>query len=114
MRFEQIDELTDITPFEKAKLRNDYEQIKIERFKAWATVLSIVIPILIASITIIYGVWSQNERAKSDFEIKAVEIILNSSSLKAATNKAIVLSELFPNRLPRDFKDKLIDSNKNT
>lgn len=108
MNLEEIDKLTDIESLEKIKLKMDCERVRIERFKAWGTVLSIVIPLLVVTITIIYGVWSENERAKTNFEIKAVEIVMNASSPQSATNKAIVLSELFPDRLPKNFKEKML------
>lgn len=108
MKLKDIDELTDIETPEKIRLKMEWERIRIERFKAWGTVLSIVIPLLVATITIIYGVWSENERARTNFEIKAVEIVMNATSPQSATNKAIVLSELFPDRLPKNFKDKML------
>jgi hypothetical protein len=108
MKLKEIDGLTDIEPLEKIKLKMDCERIRIERFRAWGTVLSIIIPLLVATITIIYGVWSENERAKTNFEIKAVEIVMNASSPQAATNKAIVIAELFPDSLPKNFKEKML------
>lgn len=108
MNLKEIDELTDIAPIEKIKLKMECDRIRIERFKTWGTVFSIVIPLLVVTITIFYGVWSENERAKTNFEIKAAEIVLNASSPQSATNKAIVLSELFPNRLPKNFKEKML------
>lgn len=108
MNLKEIEELPDITPLEKIKLKMDYDRIRIEKYKTWGTVLSIVIPLLMGAMTILYGVWLENERANTNFEIKAVEIIMNASTPLAATNKAIVLSELFPDHLPKNFKEKMI------
>ena len=103
-----IDNIIDISPLEKAKLKVEYERLRIEGLKMWGTALSIIIPLLVVTITIIYGVWSENERARTNFEIKAVEIIMNALSPQAARNKTIVLSELFPERLPKNFKEKML------
>ena len=108
MKLIDIDELTGITPLEKLKLKMDDQRIKIERFKAWGTVLSILIPLVAATVTIVYGTVLENKRARTSFEIKAVEIVMNASSPQAATNKAVVLSELFPDRLPKGFKEKML------
>ena len=108
LKLKDIDDLTDVSPLEKLKLRIEYEKLCIERRKTWATVISIVIPIFLGAVTVCYGVWSENQRAASSFEIKAVEIVMNASSPMAATNKAIVLCELFPDRLPKGFKEKMV------
>lgn len=108
MNRKDIDELLDVSPFEKMKLMLDYERLIVERHKTWATAISIVIPLILGAMTIFYGIWSENQRAVSSFEIKAVEIVMNASSPKAATNKAIVLSELFPDRLPKAFKERML------
>lgn len=108
MKLKEIDDLTDVSSIEKIKLKLEYERLRIERIKMWGTALSIIIPLLVVTLTIIYGVWSENGRAKTNFEIKAVEIVMNASSPQSATNKAIVLSELFPDRLPKNFRDKMV------
>lgn len=108
MKREEIENLNDIDILEKKKLLLDYERIKIDKLKTWLTALSIFVPLLVVSITVICGVKSENQREKSSFELKAIEIVMNASSPEAATNKAIVLSELFPDRLPGDFKTKMV------
>lgn len=108
MDSKEIDELVDIIPVEKIKLKLELDKIKLEKIKSVGTLLSIIIPIILGLLTILYGVVSENEKAKRNFEIKAVEIVMSASSPKAATNKAVVLYELFPNRLPKNFKEKMI------
>jgi hypothetical protein len=108
MKLEDIEGLTDVEPLEKIKLKIDYERIRIDRLKTWLTALSIFVPLLAVAITVGVGVWSENQRGKTSFETKAIEIVLNASSPEAATNKAIVFSELFPGRLPSDFKEKMV------
>lgn len=108
LNLKDIDDLADVPPLEKLKLKLEYQKLVVERRKTWATAISIVIPLILGAGTILYGIWSENQRAISSFEIKAVEIVMNASSPKAATNKAIVLSELFPDRLPMTFKEKML------
>lgn len=108
MNIREIENLVEVDSLEKIKLKMDFERIRIERLRTWLTVISIVIPLLLGVITVFYGVWSENERAKTNFEIKAVEIVLGAESPTIATHKAIVLYELFPDHLPKNFKDKMI------
>lgn len=114
MNIREIDDLAGVDFLEKMKLKMDYERIRVERLKTWLTVISIVIPLLLGVITVFYGVWSENERARTNFEIKAVEVVMSAKSPTIATHKAIVLYELFPGRLPKNFKDKMISLYGNT
>lgn len=107
MNISEIDELSDMTGAEKIKLKMEYEHLRLERLKIFGTTFSIVIPLLVAGVTIIYGLRSEIEKSKSNFQIKAIEIVMSESSSHSATNKAIVLSELFPNLLPNDFGEKM-------
>ena len=100
-------DLEEIEPLERAKLEMEYKRIEVEKFKAWGTVISISIPLIVAAITVGYGVWSHNNRAQIDFEIKAAEIVMSAKSPQSAANKAEVLSELFPDRLPMNFEEAL-------
>jgi len=108
MLLKELDEIQDLESLEKIKLKLEFERIKVERFKARGTFLSIIIPLIIAALTIFYGVLMQNQQSKTNFQIKAAEIVMNATSPQAATNKAIVLSELFPDRLPKDFRAKML------
>lgn len=99
---------------EGTKFALELERLKLERFKIWLTAISIVVPVILGIITVIYNVWSENERTKATFEIKAIEVVMSADSPTSATNKAVVLHELFPNRLPKNFKDKMIELYGNT
>ena len=100
-------DLEKLEPLERAKLEMEYKRIEVEKFKAWGTVISIPISLIVAAITIVYGVWSQNNRAQIAFEIKAAEIVMSAKSPQSAANKAEVLSDLFPARLPSNFEEAL-------
>ena len=107
MLFKELDSIEGLESLEKIKLELEFERIKVERFKIRGTFLSIIIPLIVAALTIFYGVLMQNQQSKTNFQIKAAEIVLNATSPQAALNKAIVLSELFPDRLPMDFRAKM-------
>ena len=49
---------------------------------------------------LVFNYWLANERARLDFELKAVEIILGAANPEAAEEKANTLNRLFPGRLP--------------
>lgn len=98
-----------LSPEKRAELQIETEKLKIERLKAWGAVLSIPVSFLVAALTILYGIWSQDVRERADFEIKATEIVMNATSPIAAANKAEALTILFPNRLPPHFATALSD-----
>lgn len=108
MRFKELGSIQGLDSLEKIKLKLEFERIRVERFKVVGTFLSILIPLIVAALTVFYGVLMQNEQSKTNFQIKAAEIVMNAISPQAATNKAIVLSELFPDRLPREFRAKML------
>lgn len=83
---------------EKIRLRLDW-------FKAWGTVLAIFVPLSIGVGTIIVTLMLAHTRERVDFEIKAAEIVMNAASPAAAANKAAVLVELFPDKLPKGFAE---------
>ena len=93
---------------EGVKLELELERLKLEHYKTWLTAISIVTPFVLGMITFIYNAWSEKERTKIAFEIKAIEVVMGADSPTSATNKAIVLYELFPNRLPKNFEEKMI------
>lgn len=101
---------------EEKKLELEKEKISLERLNAWTTRSSVVISILIAALTVSFGVWSQHKQvmtqlaiqdkqAKSQFEIKAAEIVMNTDIPGVTYNKAKALLALFPEMLPPNFAE---------
>ncbi len=84
---------------------SDYqiELLKIERLKAWGTILSILIPLLIASLTFAFNALSEARQRQSDFELKAAELAFDTEGPVGTFNKARALAALFPDKLPTDF-----------
>jgi hypothetical protein len=76
MNIREIENLENVQPLEKIKLKMDFKRIKNERFRTWLSAIFIAIPLLLGVGTFFYGIWSENERAKNNFQIKAVEIVL--------------------------------------
>lgn len=110
MKIEEIDVLQDNTiSIKRMKLRLEFERIALEKKKAIFTFFSIIIPLVTAVLMVFYGTWSENERAKSNFEIKAIEIVFREEVGTTAANKALLLKELFPDKLPENF-DKVMMS----
>lgn len=99
----------DTTKEERKELEIEYEKLKIERIKAWGSILSIPMSFIVAALTIFYGIWSMDVNSKINFEMKAAEIVMNSNSPDEAANKAIALKKLFPNRLPSNFADAFVE-----
>jgi hypothetical protein len=110
---------------EEKKLELEKERVRLERLNARTTRSSIVISVLIAALTIAFGVWSQYKQAmtqlaiqdkqatsqleleektaKSQFEIKAAEIVMNTDIPGVTRHKAKALLALFPEKLPSNF-----------
>ena len=90
---------------ERQKLALEKEKLRLEVTKARWNASAIAVPILAAVATAWFGLYSQNEQAKSQFEIKAAEIVLQAKSPEEASDKARALKALFPNRLPVPFAE---------
>ena len=98
-----INELKDVKIDEKHKLKTECLKIRIEWYKTIGTMLSIIGGI----IAFCYNFYLENEKAKTNFQLKALEIIMSSDDYLTAKNKAIVIHELFPNQIPKDLPEKL-------
>jgi hypothetical protein len=81
-----------------------------------SSALALIIPLVVALGTIIYGVWSFGRQAQQQaqaqaaaatlqFELKAAEIAFAGKTPEAVMNRAKALSAVFPKRLPPDFVD---------
>jgi hypothetical protein len=96
---------------EREKLDFEKQKFNVERSKLrwnWSvivTILAALATVAAATITARFGIESQNEQAKSQFEIKAAEIVLQTRSPEEASDKAKALKSLFPNRLPENFAE---------
>lgn len=112
---------------EEKKVEIEFEKLRVERLKGWTTGGSIVISLLIAALTLAFGIWSQHKQvmtqidlqnrqakaqlelqeqnAKAQFEIKAAEIVMNTNSPRVTRNKAQALANLFPDHLPSNFAE---------
>lgn len=112
---------------EYEKLELEREKIRLERFKVWWTGISIMVPLLVAAVSISFGMWTQSQQAKfqselqvqqaklqlelqsqqarSQFELKAAEIVMNTPSPIGAQTKARALANLFSERLPKNFAE---------
>ena len=108
------DEGTSNLEFEREKLELEREKVKLERFKTWWTGIAIIIPLVVAIVTIGFTSQSQHDQAKlqlelqtqeakTQFELKAAEIVMNTESPLGAQIKAKALASLFPDRLPKNF-----------
>jgi hypothetical protein len=90
---------------EQKRLELEEEKLKIEREKNKWMSLSIFIPLLVVSITLIGGMLNQQMQSKNEFELKAAEIVMDTESVSAARNRARTLAALFPNKLSSDFAE---------
>jgi hypothetical protein len=94
---------------EKQKLAFEREKIDLEKTKAWLTAGTIVIPFIVAILTVFFQLRAASQLKKSDartaFELKAAEIVLSSGGPKKAKARAQVLKQLFPDHLPENFAE---------
>lgn len=92
---------------ERQHIRLAEDRNRIERIKYLIGIVSIVVSITIAIVAYIHHLNIQEQRAKADFEIKAMEIILNSNTPEDMYNKAKLMAELFPMRVPENLHKKI-------
>jgi len=93
---------------ELQRLEIEREKLRIERFKAWWTGFSILIPLLITAGTLLFNVQNQRAQARLDFKLKAAEILISSPSPTEARNKAAAMAKLFSEELPVNFGENFI------
>jgi len=73
----------------------------------WVMAISVFVPLLVGAGGLYYAARLEDQRARAVFQVKAAEIVLNANTPTAGVNKAKVLAELFPDRLPADFVSKM-------
>ena len=113
MTVEKIDnELVNIEKekidIERRKLHYEEGKLQVEKYKAKWTAIGIIIPIIVAALTIGYGIWGQVQTAKANFAAKAADIAIRGDipNLYSSKAKAEVLQKLFPQYLSVNFSDK--------
>ena len=85
------------------------EKFEVEIKKVWLTAVATAVPLLIALGTVLLQLRSahrlKEEEARTGFELKAAELVLSSYSPTAAIARARLLTQMFPQRLPKDFAE---------
>jgi hypothetical protein len=106
---EGVNMLAEELEFEKRKLEIEFQKLAIERSKLQWTRVSTIVPVVLAMVTIFYGVYSLRETAKDQLIAKLAEITFGTDPDSGA-GKAAALAYLFSNELPKDLREKLTDS----
>lgn len=96
--------------FEERKIRVQEKKLEqqeqFERKKLvveWARAAGIVVPLIVVTVTVIFGLIREHEKEDADFEVKAAEIVMNSQTPAEAKAKAEALKILFDQHFKRDF-----------
>jgi hypothetical protein len=92
---------------EYKKLELEERKLDLEKWKARWTIFSIAVPLLAVLGTIIYGLFSTAQQARITFQLEAAKEVMQSTSYGDAVSKAILFKEVFPDRLPPKFMDRL-------
>ncbi|HBB88839.1 MAG TPA: hypothetical protein DC047_14615 [Blastocatellia bacterium] len=94
---------------ERQKVDIERQKLQLEKLKPWLTAGSILFPLVLGVVAAYLQMRTafkiREAEAKSAFDLKAAEIVLNSADPFAASGRASALSELFPGRLPANFAD---------
>src|SRR5260370_10410049 len=87
----------------KQEERIEQAKVEVERSKGRWTELSIFIRLITIAITLVFSHVSELNKARADFLLKSAEIIMSRQigDPYETQMKAKVLSEMFPNELPR-------------
>ncbi len=80
---------------EREKLVVEREKLEVEKYKARWTAIGVAVPILVIAATVALGIWSQYQKGRDDFSLKAAEILLQGDSPDVTKNN--------PNQLSKDF-----------
>ena len=100
-----VSSVTDHERFDFDKYNED-RKARIEIWKGLISGAALLIPLLI-------GIYSIRAQARSNFELKAAEIVMNAKNVFGVRKRADVLRELFPDKLRQDFADSF-DPQKHT
>jgi len=79
--------------------------LRIEKSKKWYTAISIFTPLLVVCVTWIVSVLSEKQSAEAEFLIKAAEIVTRFQDPDEMKGRALILSQLLPDKLPHDFAE---------
>ncbi|MGB4780553.1 hypothetical protein [Candidatus Methylomirabilis sp.] len=90
---------------EQEKLKIEWEKVRVEQSKKWFTSISIFIPLLVVSISLVASSWYEKQKAEADFRIKAAEIITRFQDPDEMRGRAFILRHLFPDKLPKNFAE---------
>jgi hypothetical protein len=96
------DQLPDTVALEREKIALERDKLGVEKIKAKWTAISVVVTLVAAILTIAFGLWTNHQQAKIQFETKVVEILMQSTLPAQAKGRIDALSRLFPDRLPKD------------
>ncbi|MGE5492268.1 MAG: hypothetical protein ACM31P_13375 [Actinomycetota bacterium] len=88
---------------ERDKLQLEREKLEVERLKAKWTAIGVTVPIVVVAATVMLGIWSQYQKGRDDFALKAAEILMAGENPITTQNKAKALAVLFSSQLPPDF-----------
>lgn len=98
-------ELTKLN-IEKQKLEIELQKLNIEKSKLiWSSLIG-TIPLLAVIFTIYYGIWTQRQQEKIQFQLKAAEIMFQAKDAYEIKSRAEILNLLFPDKLPANFSNK--------
>jgi hypothetical protein len=100
---QQSTQLPDIVALEREKLALEREKLEVEKTRAKWTAISVVVTLLAAIFTVAFGLWTNHQQAKRQFEAKVAEIVMQSGSPDEALGRAQTFMAMFPDRLPKDF-----------
>lgn len=100
---ETTDQSSVAVALEREKLALEREKLAVERTKTKWAAISVIVPLLAAILTIAFGLWTNHQQEKSQFETKVAEIVMQSESPREALGRAQTFMAMFPDRLPKDF-----------
>jgi hypothetical protein len=96
---------------ERAKINLQREQLELEKKKAWWTDLGVIVPIIAGFVAVAAAFTTLWVQVRSQFQLKAAELVLSSYSPGAASNRAQLLRDMFPillsGRFAHDFKPEI-------
>jgi hypothetical protein len=80
------------------------ERLSVEKTKARWSAAAVIVPLVVAMLTVWQVVWTLGRQARANFELRAMELVMQSPTREDAVARAVGFRALFPQHLSPNFE----------
>jgi hypothetical protein len=88
---------------ERQKLALEARKAELQAKQARWTSISVAVPVVVAFLTVAYGIWSAGEAAKSQFQLEAAKSAMQAKTDNEIKGRLELYKKIFPAQLGADF-----------